>query len=136
MAEFYEVNDCIESEKCEVIARKVVPNALFVDPVLGRCMKYDFSRNATAKILQSVDPKVTKKHALANLNVDDLLKAESIYALVSSFKKLKADVINESGRHKANYIIVPYFSFAQIKYPLMNVLNSMVNRGEIGERKD
>ena len=44
-------------------------------------------------------------------------------------------ISNESGRHKANEGVVDGFTFAEIKYPMENVLNAIAKRKELSSKK-
>jgi hypothetical protein len=136
MAEFHQQNESIECLKCEIIARKFVPSMPINDPVLGKGIKYDLSRNATAMILEELNPKTPVKRELSNLNINDLLRAESITAFICSIKRQKFELLNESGRHKASRTVVGAFAYAQIKYPLKNVINAIAAQKLLFDKKN
>lgn len=135
MSEFHSLNDSIECMKCRVIARKVVPSTPIKDPILGMGIKYSLSRNASAQIVEELNPKKHKINPASQLNLNDILKADSISAFVASIKPIKRDVINNSHTHKASEFVLSAFCHAFIKYPLENVVNSIQSR-RIGEKED
>ena len=133
MTEFHNVGESIECAKCEIVTRKFVPSSPQIHEVLGRVIKYELSLNCSAEIIEEVDPKEWKIDFASKLSLGDKLKAKSIYALVSSIKRVKWDVINFTATHKAQKAEIGYFTFAKIKSPLDNVLNSMHKRKELNK---
>lgn len=125
MAEYNAAHESIECLKCEIITRKYVPSIPIKDPVLGLGIKYDLSRNCSAQILAELKPREHKKNATSRLNLHDVLRAESISAFVGSIKRLQWNLTTHSGRHKGSDVTFSYFCFAQIKYPLHNLLKSI-----------
>jgi len=117
--------ESIECEKCELTARKVVPSSPQIDDRLGRVIKYECSRNSSSENLKELTPKEYKYKITSNLELNTKLMADSIYLLTNQLKRLKLDVVNESGRHKASKGIINGFTYAEIKYPLENILNSI-----------
>ncbi|PIP54830.1 MAG: hypothetical protein COX07_03195 [Bacteroidetes bacterium CG23_combo_of_CG06-09_8_20_14_all_32_9] len=120
--------ESIECDKCEVIARKIVPSSPQIDDILGRVIKYECSRNSSTENLKELVPKKFKHKFSSNLDLGTILKADSIYIITTQFKRLKLDIINKTGRHKASKGTINEYTFAEIKYPLENVLNSMTHR--------
>jgi len=125
MGVFVAAHESIECVKCQIIARKFVPSMPVRDPVLGLGIKYELSRNASAEILGELVPKEYKKKATSRLDLNDILKAESISAFVVGVKRLQWNLANQSGRHKASDVTFSQVCFAQIKYPLQNMLKSL-----------
>jgi len=125
------VGASIECEKCELISRKIVPSSPQMDDTLGRVIKYECSRNSSAEILKELNPKEFKYKISSNLDLGSKLQANGIYLLTTKLKRIKPDIVNESGRHKASKSTIDGFTFAEIKYPLENVLNSINNRKEL-----
>lgn len=125
--------DSIECMECEVTTRKVVPSGIQQHEDLGMLVKYDFSRNCKAKNLEELVPKEYKYKITSNLDLGTALNADSIYILTKSLKPLNLDVVNESSRHKANKGCIKSFTFAEIKYPLQNVINSIAKRKALKE---
>lgn len=123
--------ESIECDKCELTARKIVPSSPQIDSLLGRVIKYECSRNASAEILKELNPKEFRCKVTSNLDLGTKIQAESIYLITCQLKRLKLDLVNESGRHKASKGIIENFTFAEIKYPLENVLNSIQKRKEL-----
>ena len=123
--------ESIECDKCELTARKIVPSSLQIDSSLGRVIKYEYSRNASAEILKELNPKEYKYKFSSTLDLGTKIQAESIYLIAKHLKRLKLDLVNESGRHKASKGIIDNYTFAEIKYPLENVLNSIQKRKEL-----
>ena len=120
--------ESIECDKCELIARKVVPSSPQEHDILGLVIKYDCTLNATAKNLKELNPKKFRCKLTSNLDLGATLKAKSIYFLTQSLKRLKFELDHESGAHKASKGIINYYVFAEIKYPLENIVNSIKKR--------
>lgn len=131
MAEFHNAGESIECGKCEIIAKKFVPSSPQIHSILGKVIKYECSRNSSAKILEELDPKEFKVYVGSHLNLNDTLKAETLYAYTTYLKRVKTEVVNYTGRHKANVACIYGFTLAQIRYPLENVLNAIQKRKEL-----
>lgn len=131
----HHVGESIECDKCELTVRKYVPSSPQIHPTLGKLLKYNCSRNCTALNLRELNPKAFKIKITSNLDLGAILSAESIFFLTSRLKPLKLNVVNESGRHKANKGVVEGFTFAEIKYPMENVLNAMAKKQELPTKK-
>ncbi|MEI7581190.1 hypothetical protein [Runella sp.] len=129
------VGESIECDKCELVTRKIVPSSLQMHHILGRVMKYDCSRNCSAKNLKELNPKKFRVKMTSDLDLNTLLSAESIFLFTTKLRPLKLNVVNESGRHKANEGVVDGFTFAEIKYPMENVLNAIAKRKELSSKK-
>jgi hypothetical protein len=125
------VGASIECEKCELIARKIVPSSPQLDDTLGKVIKYECSRNSSAENIEELIPKEFKCKLSSNLDLGTKLQADGIYLITTKLKRIKPDIVNESGRHKASRATINAFTYAEIKYPLENVINSMNKRKEL-----
>ena len=123
--------ESIECEKCELTTRKVVPSSIQRNNVLGRVIKYECSQNSCAENIKELNPKKFKYKLGSNLDLGSRLEAKSIYVLTTQIKKVSPQIINKSGKHKASNFIVGKYVFAEIKYPLENVINSLKKRKAI-----
>lgn len=123
--------ESIECIKCELIARKVVPSCLIKDDKLGSIMKYECSLNSSAENLVELNPKEFIYKFSSNLEMGTLLQAHSIYFITTKLRRIKYELIMKSGRHHASKAIIDDYTFAEIKYPLENVLNSINKRKEL-----
>ena len=125
------VGDSIECEKCELTSKKIVPSTPQFDDTLGRVIKYECSRNSSAENLKELDPKEYKFKLSSDLDLGTRLQAEGIYIITTKLNRIKPDIVNESGRHKASKTTINGYTFAEIKYPLENVINSINKRKEL-----
>lgn len=125
------VGASIECEKCELIARKIVPSSPQLDDTLGKVIKYECSRNSSAENIEELNPKEFKYKLSSDLDLGTKLQADGIYLITTKLKRIKPDIVNESGKHKASKTTINAFTFAEIKYPLENVINSMNKRKEL-----
>ena len=67
----------------------------------------------------------------SDLDLGTRLQAEGIYIITTKLNRIKPDIVNESGRHKASKTTITGYTFAEIKYPLENVINSINKRKEL-----
>ncbi|RYX97961.1 hypothetical protein EON78_05310 [bacterium] len=130
MAEYYAAHESIECDKCEIITRKYVPSIPIKDPDLGMGIKYNLSRNASAQILGELNPKKHKKNATSRLNLNDIIRAESISAFVVGIKRLEWNLAKHSHTHKGSDVTFNLFCFAQIKYPLHNLIKALEEKNQ------
>ena len=127
--------ESIECDKCKLTSRKIVPSSIQRDKVLGRVIKYECSLNSCAENLKELNPKKFKYKLGSNLELGSQLKAKSIFILTKQLTKPSLTIINESGKHKSSNFIVNKYVFAEIKYPLDNVINSIRKRKSIKNPK-
>lgn len=123
--------DSIECSRCEVKTRKVVPSAPQIVENPGYVIKYDCSRNCSTENIEELSPKQFLYKETSDLDLGTILRADSIYILTTSLRKLTFRIIPNSGRHKAAKGLIKGFIFAEIKYPLQNVINSIEKRKAI-----
>lgn len=129
---FHEAGESIECLKCKLVTRKYSPSSVINDQTYGgRCFKYECDRNASAEILKELNPKNYKVRITSHLDLGDMLKAYSLIVYFQSKKRLKFDLVNKTGSHKAQEAICKGFTYAEIKQPLANVISSMKSRGLI-----
>lgn len=127
--EFHLEGESIESEESEITTRNLVPEGFINHSILGQVFKCKGNRNSKAVITKELNPKEYKFKVKSHLENGDTLKAEGIYILSKMIRKPKKKLINESGRHKAQFYKFKKFTFAEIEIPLENVINSMRKRG-------
>lgn len=120
--------ESIECNKCELITKKWVPSSPQRDDVLGNVIKYECSRNSSAENLEELNPKQFRYKFSSNLDLGCMLKADGIFLLTAELKRIKPQIVNLTGRHKASKVTIKNYTFAEIKYPLENVLNSIEKR--------
>lgn len=120
--------ESIECQRCEVITRKYVPSTPQYDKDIGHHIKYDLSLNCSTENKQELEPKEFVYRKYSNLELGTILRAKQIYILTTTIKPIKFFLINKSGRHKASKALINGFTFAEIKVPLQNVLNSIRKR--------
>lgn len=129
--DFYSARESLECIKCEFITRKIVPSVPLIDKILGRVIKYECNRNCEIKILEELKPKKFIYKLTSHLDLNSNLKGESIYIITTKLKPIKLLLVNKYGCLKASKGIIDAFTFAEIKYPLENVLNSINKRKEL-----
>ncbi len=104
----------IESEASEIISRDIKRGSYIDIPKIGKCAKYNCKRNSEAAIRQELNPKQAIYKADSKLDLHDSISGENLIFCVSPFKKVSFDVINYTGRHKAQRAITNCYSFAEL----------------------
>jgi len=94
--------DSIECYGAEVKSKKNQPSVPQNHPKIGKCIKYECTRDGQAEIKKELSPKEHKINPLAKLNLGDLIKCKSFYALVEGFKPKRIEKIKFSGQHNGN----------------------------------
>lgn len=128
---YHETGESIEAEKCNVIARKLNVSSYLDIQNVGKVLKYDGKLNCEAEIIEELDPKKFKYKLTSYLDSGSKLKAKDIFLYSKVFRKPPQQLINKSGRHKSQHYCFKKYTFAEIKTPLQNVINSMKKRKTI-----
>lgn len=113
--------DTIECNSSEIISRDIRVSSIIDVPEIGKCRKYNCKRNSEASIIEELDPKKAKYKTTSNLNLNDLLECEDLYFLMHTMKPLKIEIINKSGRHKAQKGVTKCFTYAEITQQFPNI---------------
>jgi hypothetical protein len=104
----------LECLHAEVVSRDIKLSALVDVPEIGKCRKYNCKRNSKASILEELNPKKPIINLNSRLNIGDSIKAEEIVILLNNLRTLKIEVINLSGRHKAQKTETNCYTHAEI----------------------
>lgn len=114
-------NCSIECSSAEVISRQIIPSSFVELNKVGKCLTYKCKRNSEASILKELNPKEPIINKNSYLDIDVKVECESLFVAVCKSKPYKIDVINHSGRHKAQYMKTDEFTFAKISKQLVNI---------------
>jgi hypothetical protein len=75
-----------------------------------------------------LEPKVFKLLETSHLNVNDKIVSERLFCYLQAMKPPKPELINQSGRHKANKIVTYSYTFAQISLPFAHIIRALDNK--------
>ena len=112
----------IECLGAEMVARKFVPGLPQHIPGVGDCFVYKCERNSEATITKEVLDKADRAARYdgnALLDLGDKLEGEDVFIIVQ--KRLKIELVNHSGRHKAQAAVSNCFTYAKIEVPFPNI---------------
>ncbi|MCU0390881.1 MAG: hypothetical protein MUE81_07170 [Thermoflexibacter sp.] len=130
MEEYYEIPESIECNAAEIISRKIVPKGLLKYEKIGFCFKYSCDRDSSAEIKKELSPKKAILKESSKLDLGTKLVCLKLFFLVRGKKPITADVINNSGRHKAQLIATKDFTYAEITQPFAQIANAIKKRIE------
>ena len=114
-------NSSIECLSADVISRKIMPSSYMQINKIGKCKTYKCSRNSEAIILKELDPKQAFCNVNSSLDLNDKLEAEDIFLAINTTKNIKVELINHSGRHKAQTFATEHYTFAKISKQFPNI---------------
>lgn len=121
MAKFVHNNSAIECLSAEITSRKIQNSSYIKLAKIGRCFVYKCSRNSSAKIVKELSPKLPNYCNESNLNANDLLECDSLFVAIKKETPYVPDVINLTGRHKAQMFISKEYTFAKITKQIFNI---------------
>jgi len=130
--------DAIECNGAEVISRDIKLSSFVNMPNIGKCRKYNCKRNSEASVTKEIADKKKKNYLNAYVNLGDNISGENITVYVNSIKPQKIEVINHTGRHKAQKTETNCFTYAEISLQFHNikVLNDPKQLGDTKEESD
>ena len=88
---------------------------------IGKCRTYKCSRNSEATILKELNPKRAYCNHNSALDINDKLESEDIFLAVNTNKSIKVELLNHTGRHKAQTFTTEHFTFAKISKQFPNI---------------
>lgn len=127
----HQAGESIECSRCEIFSRNIRPSSLQTHKKLGRIVKYECIDDSSAKNIKELNPKEYHLKLTSNLDLGTQLNAKGIFILTKQMKPIKKEVVNKSGRHKASMARLKQYVYAEIKYPMDNVINSMNKRNQL-----
>jgi hypothetical protein len=114
-------NSSIECLSADIISRFILPSSFLEIKTIGKCLTYKCKRNSEATILKVLNPKNAVVNSNSHLDLNIKLECENLFVAVNKIKPYKYDVINHSGRHKAQQMITGEFTFAKISKQLNSI---------------
>jgi hypothetical protein len=122
--EFFRQGESIECDSAEIISRDIKVGSYIDVPNIGKCTKINCKRNSEAKILQELNPKKAIRNPASKLNLGDTIKGENL-TVYTKGSLHGYQVINKSGRHKAQQAYTKGYTYAEISLqfrsiPLLN----------------
>lgn len=88
---------------------------------IGKCLTYKCKRNSEATILKELDPKNAIVNSNSHLDLNIKLECENLFVAVNKNKPYKFDLINHSGRHKAQQMITGEYTFVKISKQIHSI---------------
>ena len=114
-------NSTIECISAEIISRKILPSSFIEIAPIGRCFTYKCTRNSQAKIRKELTPKKAIYNINSRLDIGDKLECENLFVAVNKNKPYTPDVINKSGRHKAQIFKTREYTMAKVTRQILNI---------------
>jgi hypothetical protein len=114
-------NCSIECESAEIISRRITPSSFVEYKKLGKCLTYNCKQNSEAKISKEVVPKDAVINDNSMLDLESKIECENMHVVVVRVKPYKLNVINHTGRHKAQIMKTDVFTFAKITRQHQNI---------------
>ncbi|RHX90240.1 hypothetical protein DLM76_20465 [Leptospira yasudae] len=90
-------------------------------PKKGKCLKYKTDRNSWAKNKKELNPKKAIICVHSKLNLGETLSGDSFQVFVEGMKKLKFNIVSNSGTHNAKSTNTKRFTFVQIIVPFASI---------------
>jgi hypothetical protein len=114
-------NSSIECLSAGVISRMILPSSFLEIRTIGKCLTYKCKRNSEAIILKELDPKNAILNTNSHLDLNVKLECENLFIAVNIKKPYKLNLINHSGRHKAQEMITDEYTFAKISKQISGI---------------
>jgi len=110
----------IECDSAEIVSRKILLSSFQEVLNVGRCKKYNCSRNSEARITAELNPKEPLYSETSHLDLNDKLEAENIIVFVNQSNQLKIEKIDNSHRHNAQQANTSGYTYAEITMQFPN----------------
>lgn len=111
----------IEAAGTNILSRKIVASAAVDIPNVGKCMKYNCSRNSSACITKELEPKQPRFRTTSILNNQDSIKAKNMVVHILSKRPLKISKVPLTSRHNSQATNTRCYTHAQISMPFHNL---------------
>ena len=114
----------IECQGAKIISRDIRRSAYIEIAPIGKCTTYKCRLNSEALIVKELPhPKKPFYRSNSQVDIGTQLECETLFLAVNSFKSLKIEIINHSGRHKAQTTNTNSYTFAEIIKQIPNIPN-------------
>ena len=112
----------IECEAANIVSRKILRNSFIEIKAVGKCTTYKCKLNSEASITKEIqNPKEHKYKKTSQLNAGDKFECEELFLAVNTHKALKIEIVNYTGRHKAQVTNTDHYTFAEISRQFPNI---------------
>jgi len=111
----------IECLSAEIISRDIKLSAFINLPNFGKCRKYNCKKNSEASIRKELNDKTKKAHISSYVDLGDKIMGENLALYVKTVKSLKIEVVNYTGRHKAQQTSTDCHTFAEVTLQFHNI---------------
>lgn len=129
MAEYFSKGEKIECLSANVFSKKITPSVPQNHPKIGIALKYNCERDGSSEIIKELSPKKYKISEESHLDLNDKLKANSLYCLVKGIRPLpKTKIGGHSGRHSSQNIKTNDFTFSEITKPFLHIQKAIEKR--------
>jgi hypothetical protein len=126
MTKHININDTIDAEHIDGETRKFLWKGLKIHPLIKKRMTlYECDWNSYAEIVKEYEGEPEEGTGHFNRSLGDRLEADAISVYIDTRRKIKFDVVNNSGRHKAQEFKIRDRCIATIKAPLKNLLKHL-----------
>jgi len=112
----------IECEAANIVSRKILRNSFIEITDVGKCTTYKCKLNSEASITKEIEnPKKHKYKETSQLNAGDKLECEDLFVAINTHRSLKIELVNHTGRHKAQVTNTDNYTFAEITRQFPNL---------------
>lgn len=125
--QFYKSGESIEAQKAKIFAKKVIPQSIISNSKLGRLRKYTLERDGEAHVIKELDPKKAIYKETSNVNAGDSINCLKFFILAKEVS-LKFTKTPYSGDHNTQLALTSDFTFAEISYPFLQIVNALEKR--------
>jgi hypothetical protein len=137
MTKLININDTIDAEHTDGEARKFLWKGLKIHPQIKKRMTlYECDWNSYAEIVKEYKGEPEEGTSHFNRSLGDRLEADAISVYIDTRRKIKSDVVNNSGRHKVQEFKIRDRCIATIKAPLKNLLKHLSSIAEGNDEKE
>jgi hypothetical protein len=136
MTKLININDTIDAEHTDGETRKFLWKGPKIHPQIKKRMTlYECDRNSYAEIIKEYKGVPEEGTDHFNRSLGDRLEADAISVYIDTRRKIKSDVVNNSGRHKIQEFKIRDRCIATIKVPLKNLEKHLLSIAEGHDEK-
>lgn len=126
MTKYYNKDDSIEGNDIQLVSRKFIFAGLYHISGIGRCIKYQCSRDSYAKITKCLLSTEKQIEKFSHIKIGDEVCSKDIIAYHKGIKPIKESKQSGfSGTHSTGVINTKSRSIAKITHPFENIQNSI-----------
>lgn len=126
MAEYYNKDESIEGNDIQLVSRKFIFSGLHDISEIGRCIKYQCSRDSYAKVTKCLLPTEKQLKESSHIEIEDKICSKDIIAYHKGIRRIKESKQSGfSGTHSTGVINTKSRSIAKITHPFESIQNSI-----------